>query len=317
MPLILKLFLIDLPCEAKRVKRAWMCWALGAACWLPETAHAYCRQYSCQDDPMTGLYCERDEYGCISEGNQLFYATQCLSYTVARGHAERFGLSDLDFERLVGEAFERWTSVDCGDGKPPGLMVQSAGIVDADEPFFCGQVELNTSVWLLVPDWPYDADALGYTTSTYAEDDAEVFDADVELNVDKVVMQLPPEAVEEALVSIITHEAGHYLGLAHSDDPGAVMYASYNRSDLVTRMLTQDDIDGICNIFPPEGAPAACAEPGVSEAALDDAACEAVLDSGTEPGCAVASLGQSSEPAWYHGLWVLGLTPLLRRRRRP
>lgn len=311
------LFLARRPCEAKQVKRVSVCLALsGLIALLPVDGHAYCRQYSCQDDPEEGYYCERDERECIIEGNRLFYSTQCLSYTVARGHGERLGLSDQDFERLVGEAFERWTSVDCGDGRSPGLVVQSAGVVDVDEPFYCGQVELNTSVWLLVSDWSHDRDALGFTTSTYAADDAEIFDADVELNVNKVLVELPSEEVEQALISIMVHEAGHFLGLAHSDDPSAVMYEAYNRRDLVTRMLTQDDIDGICDAFPPDDAPTECSTPAVSEAAIDELACQAALEPPHETTCGVSAPGGSGAPSRHHAWWLLGVVFALAGRRR-
>lgn len=51
------------------------------------------------------------------------------------------------------------------------------------------------------------------------------------------------------LVSVAAHEIGHALGLAHSADGGALMYAFYNGSH---RYLAQDDINGIRAIY---GAP--------------------------------------------------------------
>lgn len=43
-----------------------------------------------------------------------------------------------------------------------------------------------------------------------------------------------------------SHEIGHALGLAHSDDPNALMYPFYSGA----RNLDQDDIDGIRSIYP-------------------------------------------------------------------
>jgi hypothetical protein len=43
------------------------------------------------------------------------------------------------------------------------------------------------------------------------------------------------------------HEFGHALGLDHSKDPDAVMYAYY---DAPQRELAQDDVDGITNLYP-------------------------------------------------------------------
>jgi Matrixin len=50
------------------------------------------------------------------------------------------------------------------------------------------------------------------------------------------------------LFSVVLHEAGHALGLGHSDQPGAVMYPYYRMSS----GLTADDIAGIQDLY---GAP--------------------------------------------------------------
>ena len=54
------------------------------------------------------------------------------------------------------------------------------------------------------------------------------------------------------LFTVTLHEAGHALGLGHSDDPGAVMYAFYGGP---VSSLAPDDIAGIQSIY---AATAAC-----------------------------------------------------------
>ncbi len=280
-------------------------------------AFAYCRQRSCQDDEETGKECLTDEHGCIIEGNTLFYASPCLSFAVASGQAEALGLSDEQFEAIVTNAFARWKNVQCPGGGNPSFEIQSAGILDVSERFFCGVVDLNVSVWMMSTAWPHEAEALGYTTSTYAEDDAEVFDADVELNLRKILDELPLDSADDVMLSIITHEAGHFLGLAHSDDPNAVMYARYGRRDLLSRDFNQDDVKGICEVFPPVDEPVVCSAPGVSEAAIDEAACEDAKKPPGDDGCSVAAAGappgRGVGAAGFGLLLALGLV----RRRRP
>ncbi|KAG8477261.1 hypothetical protein CXB51_030424 [Gossypium anomalum] len=50
------------------------------------------------------------------------------------------------------------------------------------------------------------------------------------------------------LETIAIHEIGHILGLGHSQDPNAIMYAYY-RPGTIKRNLGQDDIDGIRALY--------------------------------------------------------------------
>ena len=51
------------------------------------------------------------------------------------------------------------------------------------------------------------------------------------------------------IFSVALHECGHGLGIGHSDDSGAVMYAYYRIAD----GLEQDDIDAVRSIYKPAG----------------------------------------------------------------
>ena len=52
--------------------------------------------------------------------------------------------------------------------------------------------------------------------------------------------------------TVLLHENGHVLGLGHSQDPQAVMFASYQG---VLRILHADDIAGISSLYPPSNSP--------------------------------------------------------------
>jgi len=49
---------------------------------------------------------------------------------------------------------------------------------------------------------------------------------------------------------VITHESGHFLGLAHSQRPDAVMSNSYTPGSITQRTLVDDDKQAICSIYP-------------------------------------------------------------------
>ena len=55
----------------------------------------------------------------------------------------------------------------------------------------------------------------------------------------------PPPAGKIALPAIARHEGGHFVGLAHSQETTAAMYAFYS-ADMMT--LTPDDVAGICAV---------------------------------------------------------------------
>lgn len=50
--------------------------------------------------------------------------------------------------------------------------------------------------------------------------------------------------------SIITHEGGHFYGMGHSSDRGAIMYASYSGG---IGSINADDQTGICTLYPGTG----------------------------------------------------------------
>jgi MYXO-CTERM domain-containing protein len=59
----------------------------------------------------------------------------------------------------------------------------------------------------------------------------------------------------------MTHEAGHTVGLDHPPDhPEATMYATAPPGETSKRLLAQDDIDGLCSIYP-KGKPTVTDQP--------------------------------------------------------
>ena len=103
--------------------------------------------------------------------------------------------------------------------------------------------------------WPHsdEYNTLALTTVTFDTDTGEILDADMEINTKQhsIVTTTPVPSGSYDLESIITHEAGHFLGLAHTPDDSAVMYALYKPGSAT---LTPDDVAGICAVYAPGGA---------------------------------------------------------------
>jgi hypothetical protein len=101
--------------------------------------------------------------------------------------------------------------------------------------------------------WP--ADLLpGAVAQTVIHTDAtgRYRDADIHVNGFDFRFSLDGAAGTLDLRSILTHELGHALGLGHSDDPRATMFAT--GSGLRWRSLEKDDVDGVCSLYPGTGA---------------------------------------------------------------
>jgi hypothetical protein len=150
--------------------------------------------------------------------------------------------------------------------------------------------------------WPYPNDAnntLGLTTLTVDADTGEIYDADMEINSTvalSVAGPVPPGGID--FLSIITHEAGHFFGLAHSGDMQATMFAQYTPGSTYGRNLASDDADGICTIYPPGGTRAV--DPTVADGGLvPEDKCDPAPRHGLQSPCAVG-------PAAARGCSVVG-----------
>src|SRR5690606_25980267 len=75
-------------------------------------------------------------------------------------------------------------------------------------------------------------------------------DADVEVNATAL------SGVD--LHFVLTHEAGHVLGLAHSSVAGSWMAPGYSTELAQSGELHADDVAAICSLYPPDGNQASC-----------------------------------------------------------
>ncbi|WP_373048234.1 myxosortase-dependent metalloprotease, MXAN_2677/MXAN_2678 family [Vulgatibacter sp.] len=164
--------------------------------------------------------------------------------------------------------------------------------------------------------WDYESRLIAVTTTTFSQCTGEIVDADVEFNAaafefttgdgaacgDRVVSGCVATDVRNTLV----HEIGHMIGLDHSRDGTATMYASAPHGETQKRSLAADDVEALCDIYPAGEATWIC------EPARPAEACSSGSDSsgstGSGLGCAAGG----------GGLAALGLLPALAwaRRRR-
>ncbi|HSQ65751.1 MAG TPA: matrixin family metalloprotease [Polyangiaceae bacterium] len=94
------------------------------------------------------------------------------------------------------------------------------------------------------------------TTVVHVDAQGHIYDADVYVDGADNVFSLDGVSGVD-FRSILTHELGHALGLGHSSDPRATMYASYPPG-ISWRSLEQDDRDGVCALYPGTGDALGC-----------------------------------------------------------
>ena len=96
---------------------------------------------------------------------------------------------------------------------------------------------------------PFDGpgDVLAHASFPNPYDKSQVF-----LHFDDDEHWVDSEVQNVDLETVAAHEIGHTLGLAHSDDPTALMYPSYSGPH---RSLDQDDIAGVQSIYGASSAP--------------------------------------------------------------
>jgi len=164
--------------------------------------------------------------------------------------------------------------------------------------------------------WEHDLATIALTTTSYDTTTGEILDADVELNGwsgstttptgsfltcgGATVCGSPPYSGPPGcrwidVGEVTTHEAGHMLGLDHTcqypapyDSCSAgitTMDPDINGGETAKRVLSQDDVAGVCTIYPAGGPTATCVKPG----AKSHGGCAAAGTSGGVP--ALLALG--------------------------
>jgi hypothetical protein len=296
-----------------------------AAAWLAAAAdaRAFCRTMTCPLPPDFAPGpggCVPDDFAsyCASlsppvKPLPVWWRNACVSYDIQKDGTKQIAFDTVS--SIVAAAFAKWTSAACaGAQADAGSSRVSIDVRDLG-PVACDQVQYNSNqgnqhVILFHDDvWPHnDANnTLGLTTITFDPDTGEIYDADMEINATvplSVGDTVPPDGYD--FDSIITHESGHFLGMAHSGDERATMFAHYAPGSTWMRVLSSDDVSGICAIYPPGGRRAVdpSASPDGSGFVAEDA-CDPTPRHGfssecAQPpakGCAVASPGEGGGDA--------------------
>jgi hypothetical protein len=273
--------------------------------WAP-AASAYCRSNTCQSDGtcQTGSVCPKG-------GVPLYWKEPCVSFSVHKNAAPELSLTLDAAYRDIGAAFESWSSVVCESGGTPSINFVPYPESSCNEVRY-NLCDANANVWLF-RDGAWDhSDAthtLGLTTVQFNAVTGELRGADVELNVPKI------KEVGIDVRQVILHEAGHFLGLDHSPESSATMYATPTKFSLME--LSEDDTRGMCAIYPSDRKVGRCdADPKTgftTECGDADAKCTTTVKKSS---CTATFIGSSASKWGGAGLLLIGASLVVARRRR-
>jgi MYXO-CTERM domain-containing protein len=217
---------------------------LASILWFSASeASAFCR-LTTADPSADGV--------CSTAGRGLAWDRQCIVYTVV---PRMEGDVSLDVIRnAIDSSFQQWLDVECNTGPLPLKLEQTEQLgmcTDAEYNRFGPNA--NTIMFLRV--WEGDdfpSEAFGLTLVWHDPDSGKIFDADMQLNetirpITVCGFECDEDVVD--LANVVTHEAGHFLGLGHSNVIGATMSANAQLGETSKRSLEQDDKEGVCSIY--------------------------------------------------------------------
>ncbi|XP_008688370.1 neutrophil collagenase [Ursus maritimus] len=167
----------------------------------------------------------------LTPGNPKWKETN-LTYRIIKYTKQ---LSEADVETAIKKAFQVWS-----DASPLTFTKISQGEPDIKIAFVWGDHGDNS---------PFDGPN---GILAHAFQPGQGIGGDVHFDAEETWTK---NSDNYNLFLVAAHEFGHSLGLAHSTDPGALMYPNYAFRDPSTYTLPQDDINGIQTIYGPSSNP--------------------------------------------------------------
>jgi len=190
-------------------------------------------------------------------GAPLHWTQECVYFTLSSAGSDDV----LDLEALtqaVRLGFEAW-NVDCS-----AMRYVYGGVSECRRAGFTpGRPQANLVIWI-EDEWPYEVDlgdALAATSVYYDPDTGQILDADVEFNGVDFTWSTDGTPGHRDVWNTMSHEAGHVLGLDHSDLEEATMYVYSEAGDMEKRDLHDDDVEGVCTIYESGTELEPCSEP--------------------------------------------------------
>lgn len=280
---------------------------------VPASARAFCRESTTS---APGGDCSN-----TSDSVLLYWERNCMTYVFNNQAFLRIPTGESFVRKTFATSFQSWADVQCGTAaQTPFLVAQASGTTNTSAAEFLYD-QPNESIiavrtkgdWASLPD--HDPLALALTLIWHDKKTGEILDVDMELNSGAGTFADCTSGCRSTNIDLqntVTHEAGHLLGLGHSNVRGATMQPSTTMSpEIEKRSLESDDKSGYCSLDLPAGpcTGSSCTCPAApiysSHRTVRACNCDAVGQSSRARTNALLGLGM-----------LAGLAGVLRRRRR-
>lgn len=290
--------------------RASLALLIALATLVPNAASAWCRMTTSRRQPTLSEPCILPDPTTDPPEQYLEWLRPCTSLTISLASPSD-DLTDDEVRGVFSRSIATWEAVQC-EGVPLGVDIElSPEPNTCDTPLYRDDGG-NTNSVMFVLDWGermYDPAAFAVTTVWHRRSTGEILDVDMEINERRGPYGIcPPEGCTTRIVdleNVVTHEMGHYVGLAHSENSDATMYASAVAGEVLKRDLHDDDIEGLCTIYPPGRPEGVC-----------DFEPRGGLNLDCEPGCSCSGPGRGGDsPFGFALLGLIALRALASRRR--
>ncbi len=147
---------------------------------------------------------------------------------------------------LLIEAIDTWQESGL---LPPNLTLSVTE--DAEHGYDRNGANTNDVV-ALTGEWPFPDNYAAVTITTFDSYTGALIDADIVFNANRDwSTDGVPGARQQDLLDVATHEVGHLLGLEHSENPDATMFAEGPRGSTERRTLHLDDLDALTAAYGP------------------------------------------------------------------
>jgi hypothetical protein len=180
-------------------------------------------------------------------GAGLHWEEPCLAFYLHEDGSDEIEGDGAKLAMLA--SLDEWSGPNCS-----AMVLQYAGTTNYVVTGYVHEEDpINLVIWR-ESEWPYAQRPIAFTSVTYDPVTGVIVDADIELNGEDYAFTADPatEPFKIDVQNTVTHEMGHVLGLDHTTDPFTTMYTEAMPGETLKRTLEQDDVDGLCTLYPVE-----------------------------------------------------------------